>query len=190
MRSATLSLFWLRVSKRQNLKLAHIQADLWPNAVLTEISKDKHPQKKFITAFIPLQRADYKISAYTSLTVLALLLVKKKNQVPHQFQHMIFKPLSFFLAATPSGHPAWVCELCPPFTCFDAFTKASQLWLQLLYNSPWKDEQPQPQAEGLSPSAQKCGFTDTVSSRMIHGCQSKRFHNHLTFVFSSLYPIH
>lgn len=103
MRSATLNLFWLCVSKRQNLKLAHIQADLWPITVLTEISKDKHPQKTFITAFIPLRRADYKISAYTSLT-----LPFGKNQVPP----MIFKPWGFFFAATPSAHPTWTCALC------------------------------------------------------------------------------
>lgn len=117
MRSATLSLFWLRVSKRQNLKLAHIQADLWPNAVLTEISKDKHPQKKFITAFIPLQRADYKISAYTSLTVLALLLVKKSSFPPvstHDFQTLWFLPSchpirasSLSLWIVPTIHILW-----------------------------------------------------------------------------------
>lgn len=45
-------------------------------SVLTEVSKDKHPQKKFNAAYIPLQKADFEMLAYTSLTASAPSLGK------------------------------------------------------------------------------------------------------------------
>lgn len=45
-------------------------------SALTKVSKDKHPQNKFTAAYIPLQKADFEMLPYTSLTALAPSLGK------------------------------------------------------------------------------------------------------------------
>lgn len=152
---------------------------------LTKVSKDKHPQKKLTAAYIPLQKAAFEMLAYTSLTALAPSTweIWFLTLAPlHDFQPFRFL-LSCKLDITSSLSSCNAQTVCVPHCARWGFTaliatisqKKNCLSLKL-----WVCPPPQ----------KKCYCTNTVSGCMIHSSQCKRFHNHLTSVLSSPYPIH